>query len=246
MSEVMKKESVSYESLLAGALIRFGKVDENDMTILIDEFYAMYGIDVNKSHVFNQYINYEKGVYSVTGETELERFDSKVKLGEVQGAKVRAFIGGLSPETLVLRKVELLHGVKKDSVPKFNFEEFVAISKALNEGCLTIIWNDDVPHSDYEEIIVTQRGRVRLFMLDYCSEVEEFSKLLDESGYDSNLIYDFLMAQDLSGGVYEILNLDNFFAYCETYDRNRYASKKKDSDKKNKGVGYKKVSKDKK
>lgn len=245
MTKVIEKENISYESLLAGALIRFGKVDENDMTILIDEFYAMYGIDISKGYVFSQYFNCDKGVYSVTGDTELERLDSKVKLGEVQGNKVKSFIGCINPEVLALRKVELLCGVKKDSVQGFNFEEFVAISKAMNENYLTIIWNDDVPHNDYEEIVITQRGRVRLFMLDYCSEIEEFRKLLDESGYDSNLIYDFLMSQDLSLGVYEILNLDSFIDYCNVYDRNRYASKRI-SEGKNKGVGYKKVPKDKK
>lgn len=242
----VKKENVSYESLLAGALIRFDKVDEADMTILIDEFYAMYGIDVSKRHVFNQYITCENGVYTLVGDTPLKKFDSKVKLGEVQGEKVKSFMGCINPEVLVLRKVELLDGISKDEVPGYNLDEIVATTKALNEGYLTIVWNDDVPHDDFEQLLLTAKGRVRLFMLDYCSEIEEFTKLLDDNGYDSGLIYSFLLTQDFSFGVYEILNLDNFFNYCNTYDRNRYATKKKDSDKKGQGKGYKKVPEDKK
>lgn len=238
-----KVENISYESLLAGALIRFDKVDENDMAVLMDEFYAMYGIEIKKEHVFNQFIDYNKGVYAVVGNSELEMFDNKVKLGDVQGDKVKAFIGGVNAEVLALRKTELLGAIPKEDIKSVNFEELVSFSKVLNEGYLTIRWNDDVPHDDYEEIVMTQKGRLRLFMLDNCSEIEEFTKLLDESGYDSSLIYDFLMTQDLTNGVYEILNLDNFFRFCETYDRNRFASKK-DSD--DKGVSYKKVPKDKK
>ncbi len=246
MSNVdVKRDIVSYESLLAGALIRFGKVDENDMEILNEEFYAMCGNDINKTRIINPYIKCDKGVYTVVGDTELERFDNKVKLGEVQGEKVKSFIGCINPEVLVLRKVELLDGISKDEVSGYNLDEIVAISKAMNEGDLTIIWNNDVPHDDYEQILLTTKGRVRLFMLDYCSEIEEFRKLLDDNGYDSSLIYSFLLTQDFSLGVYEILNLDNFFDYCNTYDKNRYASSKSvDTDRS--GKGYKKVPEDKK
>lgn len=243
MTNIEEKFDVGYENLLAGALIRFGKVDENDMTVLIDEFYNMYGVDVTKTHVFNPNIVNVKETYELSGETEKEKFDSRVALDKVQGSKVKAFIGGVSPEMLALRKIELQEGIMKDSVHKYNVDEIVAISKLLNEGSLTLSWNDDCIPNDYEEIVVTQLGRVRLFSMDCTVEIEEFKKLLDENGYDSALIPDFLMAQNFRRGVYEILNLDNFFDFCNTYDRNRYASKSEGS---NKGKGYKKVPKDKK
>lgn len=241
----VKKDNVNYESLVAGALIRFDRVDEADMTVLVDEFYAMCGIDINKSYIFSQYINSDKGNYSVAGNTELERFDAKGELGKIQGDKVKSFIGCINPEVLVLRKVELLESVSKEDIQGYNFEEFVAVSKALNEGYLTMVWNDDNLPNDYEEILLTATGRVRLFMLDYCAEIEEFTKLLEDNGYDSSLIYDFLLSQDLSFGVYEILNLDNFFDFCNTYDRNRYAPKKRNNGE-DKSKGYKKVPEDKK
>lgn len=236
-----KKSEISYESLVAGALIRFDKVDETDMEVLISEAYAMYGIYVDKKNIFNPYIKSNKGSFAVAGEIEEERFDAKVKLGEIQGDKVKALVGCINPETLVLRKVELLGMINKDEVSKFNVDEIVAISKALNENLLTIRWNSDLIPNDYEEIYLTQLGRMRLFYLDYSAEIEEFEKMLGSEGYDSSLISDFLMTQNLTLGVYEVLNLDNFFNFCNTYDRNRYASKKNDN-----GTGLKKVSKDKK
>lgn len=246
MLKFNKKDKISYESLVAGALIRFDKVDLADMDVLIDEVYSMYEIDVTKKPVFNPNINFEKGLYTLVGETEEERFDAKVRLGEIQGDKVKALIGCINPDILVLRKVELCGSIDKGEVSSFNVEEIVAISKVLNEGLLSIRWNNDCIPNDYEEIYLTQLGRKRLFCLEYFAEIEEFEKLLDSEEYDSGLIQDFLMTQDLTFGVYEILNLDNFFNFCDTYDRNRYASKQEKSDKKGKGTGLKKVPKDKK
>ena len=70
----------------------------------------------------------------------------------------------------------------------------------------------------YQVVKLTKRGELYLFLIDYKDEIDVFKVLLVEHGYDSLLIDAFLITQNLSMDIKEILVLDNFREFVDNYD----------------------------
>lgn len=213
----MERMKITMENLLAGLLCKFGEVDLIDVDIVVDYCICNDIVVKRSTDDMNGLAEFvEKTSYGyLVKDDEVRR-----ALDEKQGELVRSFLEAINVEDMALKRALILGVVPVAEVAdKFNKLEVEAVDGLVQKGLLRISWNDDVPHEDYEVICLTKLGEKRLFELECFRFVEEFRQLLQSSGYDVGLMDDFLVVQDFTKGVYDILNLDNFLDFCNTYDR---------------------------
>lgn len=213
----MQKVKITFENMLAGLLLRFGKVNMTDLIVVQNDLFNRYGIlmspfAIDYRGISNHIMKVGDNYYPLEG--------SKEVLEEKQGESMKIYLEGLNVEDLVLLKIDEMDNVPEYQVANmFCEEQEKVISKLVDDLKVVYVWNNDVPYDDYQELQLTFLGRARVFEIQNSSEVEEFRQLLTSEGYDASLIPEFLRRQDFTKGVYEILNIDNFLLYCCTYDR---------------------------
>ena len=213
----MEKVKVSFENILAGLIVRFGKANVTDIKVIQDDLFSRYGV------LMSPFALDYKGIsahITKIGDNYYALDDAKKVLEEKQGDFMKQYLTNINVEDLVLLKINELGTVPEyQEGMVFSEEQEQLLPKLADELKIVYVWNNDVPYDDYQEVQLTFLGRARVFELQYSEELEEFKTLLASEGYDVSLIPDFLRVQDFTKGVYEILNLDNFLLYCCTYDR---------------------------
>ena len=231
----MKMKKVAFEELLAGAILKFGKVDSVDMALLIRGL-EKFDRDIEYvdaplyENMIKQYIQTTNGVISIKNGLSLntnvshfadDRDYSLEKLLTVtRGKIVGKYLEELNIENFVLRKVRLLSYTmpveKLNDI--FNPIELAVVIQLLENGMIGKKWNEDIPHQDFEELFITKLGRVQLFMEDYKEEIEAFATSLKSLRYNTDLLYDFLTTQDMQKSPREILNIVAFNDFGNNYD----------------------------
>ena len=215
----MEKVTVSLDNILSGLLLKFGKANVLDINVVKKDLITRYGVIVNHFDVKGLSIS-DYIVFSGDNYYPIDDEKTKIVLENTQGEFLKEYFEKLCIEDLVLSKIHMC-----EKVPEHNFgivfseKQEEVIPKLVEEFDAIYVWNDDVVYDDYRELQLTTRGEVRVFELQYSQQVEEFKKLLISSGYDANLVYDFLKTQKLDQSIYDILNLDNFLLYCIEFDR---------------------------
>lgn len=71
----------------------------------------------------------------------------------------------------------------------------------------------------YQEIRLSNLGKLRIFKIDNEKEIKRFTEMLKSMRYDINLLDDFLIKQDLDLPVWRVLDLVNLNKFCNDYDR---------------------------
>ena len=214
----MVKVKVSFENILASLILRFGKANVTDIKIIQDDLYNRYGVLMSPFAL--DYRGISNSIMKVGDNYYPLNEESKNTLEEKQGEFMKTYLESLSVEDFVLLKINELGTVSEYAMSSvFCDEQEKYISKLVEDLKVVYVWNDDVPHDDYQEVQLTFLGKARVFELQYKEQIDEFRELLISSGYDESLIPDFLRAQDFDRDVYDILNLDNFLYYCSKYDR---------------------------
>lgn len=213
----MKKVIVTFENILAGLLLRFGKASLIDIKVIQDDLFNRCGVLMSPTvldykGIHNFIMKMQDNYYPLEGSQEV--------LEDKQGEYMSSYFSNINIEDLILLKVNELGTVSEYQVSNvFCNEQEEVISKLIEDLRMVYVWNNDVPYDDYQELHLTFLGNARVFELQNNTEIEEFKQLLISEGYDASLVSEFLRVQDFSRGVYEILNLDNFLQFCYTYDR---------------------------
>lgn len=213
----MEKVKVSFENILAGLILRFGKANVTDIKVIQDDLFNRYGVlmspfALDYHGISNSIMKFGDNYYALEG--------AKALLEEKQGEFMKSYLESINVEDLVLLKINELGAVSEHVVSNvFSEEQEKTISKLVDDLKVVYVWNNDIPYDDYQEVQLTFLGRARVFELQYKEQVDEFRQLLLSEGYDVGLIPDFLRTQDFDKDVYDILNLDNFLYFCNKYDR---------------------------
>lgn len=228
----MTKEKATFNQLVSGAILKFGKVDSIDVTLL------MYGI------------NKESFVVSDESELESDYFvmaDSSLMLDEgytrnanmminntllerTQGDIVKRYLNNLNIEEFVLRKIKLL-GVgcvtADDLINSFSIVQINILKGLYKKGYIMNYVQKDSEYGDYEAIKLTKRGELYLFLIDNKNDVEKFVRKLKANGYNALLVEAYLITQELSRSSLELLTLEKFLNFCDEYGidprKNKYS-----------------------
>ena len=221
----MKKELITFEELAVLSFLKFAKLDEIDMTLLIKSISSIADIEI-KDDSSEYFITKDGNV--ILEKSYIEKFNKNVDIElfeNISGYAVQKYIGNINMREFVLRKIKLLGPgcvVKDDISNSFSIVQIRAINKLYQEKYIMDYWHKDDIYGDYEAIKLTKRGELELFLIDNQQEVSTFAKLLSHNGYNSLLIEPFLITQDLGKKSVEVLTLDNFIEFYNEYDVNPY------------------------
>ena len=219
---------VTLENLIAGAVLKFGFVDNLDMVLLMGGFkknIAYQNVDGISKYIdnVNQRISLKS---SYTLDTNISiikegNFTLRDYLTLKQGDVVKEYLENLDLKHFVLRKIKLLFSVRKESLRDlFNEVELSVLFELYNLGLIMMKGNDDIPYEDNEEIILTKQGEVELFIFDNKTSVESFVKKLNSLQYDPSLLRDFLATiPDLDSYILDNHSISEFEIFGSSYDR---------------------------
>ncbi len=138
-----KREKISYESIIAGLLLKFKLIDNVDFSLIVEDFKNLTKTDVCGSwYIFGKYVKRdENGIISLADGITLDYFIEEEnqtlaeKLLEVAGNKVSDYIKGIDIEKYKAEKGKILTDNKE---------------KVLNEANVLLI--SDI-QDDYDELI---------------------------------------------------------------------------------------------
>lgn len=226
----MEKTIINLENIIAASLLKFGRVDKTDILLIAEELLKDSSLDVEMDKI-NCYVESTDEVISLkdgldmNSFTENERLSIESILKKASKSSVTRFLDSIDIDDYVLLKMSrysVIHLEDKDKL--FSKSQVESLVRLIDEGYLWVTWNDFIPHEDYQQISLTQKGDKRVFEHVNKEELEEFKKSLNDSKYDVTLMDDFLMTQKLNRDVHTILSIDNFTRFCNDYDRALYAS----------------------
>ena len=224
----MKKETITFDELAALSFLKFVKLDENDMTLLIRSIKDIANIEI-KDDSDEYFITSDGNV--ILEKSYIEKFTRNVDIElfeNISGYITQSYILSLDMQEFVLRKIKLLGPgcvIKDDIFNSFSLIQVRAINKLYQERYIMDYCHKDETYGDYQAIKLTKRGELRLFLIDNQQEVSMFAQHLKDNGYNNMLIESFLITQDLEKKTKEILTLDNFITFCNEFDLNPYIEK---------------------
>lgn len=225
----MKKKKVTFNELIAGALLKFGKVDSVDITLLMNGISSVADVVNNDRDCMENYFIVSDGSV-LLNDSYIKRMYkgiNNVSLERMQGSVVKECLDNLDIEIFTLRKVGLLkNGLapRDDVIHVFSVLQLYALKKLYQEGYVMDYWQDDSIYDDYLAITLTKRGMLQLFLLDNKKAIDRFASMLSNKSYNALLIQAFLITQNLDKHPVDILTLDNFMKFCNEFDLCPYAS----------------------
>ena len=216
----MNNKTITYEQLLAGALLKFNIVNTLDIVLLIGGInYYGYGnikyID-KEPEIINNYTTYKDSYISIKNEyTKDETTKSNIKklLNKLQGSTVKSYLNTIDEEDFVLKKLSI--STNKNIYTK---RELEIIKTLINQGMINVKSYKDTSNQTKNEIYLTRYGKTRLFMNQYKNQIINFITKIESYGYDSDIIFEYLLTQDLESNINDILSVDSLIRFSNMYN----------------------------
>lgn len=226
----MKKTILDTEQMIAAALLlNFDNISSIDISLLIEDFLRKnpgYEFSDVNSEYLNKYIKSENNKISLKNELNMDSYipentsNLQTRLQQIAGTHIRKYLKNFDMEEFMLRKIKYYSGIEVDSFDRLLCKkQQEELNKLDDKGYLTAYWKEDSIYDDYKVIDLSDYGRLRLFKLDYPIELQRFIEELKSLRYDTSILDDFLLKQDLQLPIWKILNTKNLEEFCNEYDR---------------------------
>ncbi len=225
----MAKTILYTEQLIAGALLNFERVSSLDISLLTKDFLKRcpdYELSDMELDYLKDYVEVEGSNISLKNGLNLNSYvpqnesNLRKRLEQIAGARIRKYFQEFNIEEFMLRKIEHYANIREDNVDSiFCKAQQDELKKLYEKGYLTTTWQDDAIYNDYREIKLSCFGKLKLFKIDNAEEIKRFIEILKSMRYDTNLLDDFLIKQDLDMPVWSVLDLVKLNEFCSCYDR---------------------------
>ena len=225
----MVKTKLKTEQLVAGALLSFESVSSTDISLLVEDFLKKntgYDLQSLGFDSLGDFITYEDGKISLKQGLTLDSYvpqnnsTLRKRFEQIAGRRIREYFAGFDMEEYLLRKVEHFSSIPKENNSKeFCKTQQEQLKKLEEDGYLITAWQKEAIYDDYPVLKLTDRGRVRLFRADNEKEINSFLEIMRAMRYDTSLLDDFLLKQDLDLPPWSVLDLIKLDEFCKEYDR---------------------------
>lgn len=231
----MVKTKLGIEQIIAGALLLgFDRVSNVDITLLSEDFLRKnpnYSLDGENPGYINKYITVKNGNILLEDGLDMDSYipenesSLRKRLEQIAGACIREYLETFNMEEYVLRKINSHYELSEGDIERLYCKRHQEEIKKLEEkGYITRFWEDGFCYDDEKITKLSDSGRVALFKLNNADEIERFTEELKILRYDTSLLDDFLLKQDLEFPVWNILSIENLEQFCKDYDRSITAS----------------------
>ncbi len=197
----MKKDKITFNELLIGALINLKQVDVLDMVILIDKVSYMY--EDSKLGFIKRYITVSDGIIYL--KQVVDRMTLEDMMNLEQGENVRLLFRELNRELFVLKKIKLLTDERfKKYYYAFGAEELAIINELYQKG-MVVLSNTSVGKYD-----LTKKGEVAYFMDEFEEDIQKFVYELNLRNMNALFLEEYLNTVDLNDRVRYILDRERY------------------------------------
>jgi len=221
----MKKEKITFDQLAAGSLLKFGKLESTDMSLLIKEISKFADVELPEDINFEKYILMSDGSILLNEKYVYNFYSNGMYcnlMNMVQDTAVEEYFSNLNVSDFVLRKINMvgLGLVIKDGLRDiFSKRQIEELDGLYEKNYIENYMQKDVIYGDYEAIKVTQEGKLKLFYIEHSKKMEDFLNLLRDAGIADEIIEEYFLGQDFdSMSCDEILAIDNFGDFYSNYN----------------------------
>jgi len=221
-------KEVTMEQLLAGAILRFKKVDQLDLTLLI-EVLKESKIRINQESDINtdflDYIEVNGGVYSLRSgfkmDTEIaDNYTVQHEIENIATTEVLNVLFNMDVDLFTLRKISALNPKVKAIGALFNDREKESIAKLKSKFMVSEYWSGPTVCDEELTLYVTKKGQVTLFMHDNPEFMAQITEIFNSLRFDISLLPMYLERKNL-----DVMNLKvdmdfikDFTAFCSEQD----------------------------
>lgn len=227
-----EKRTMSCEQFYAGALLKFGWLDNCDMAILLDDIFnhsdiTYTGTGKRSLEIF-KYMGSEinEGITALIPKYTLDtKVGSKAfgvitlrrKLELMMNDTTEEYYNSIDLFWFVLKKIKyLLMSIGKCSLEDFNPLEQDVIFKLLNQGLLT----KETSEGEEFDINITNFGKLYLFKKENKNVLEQFKMTIMSLGYKEDDLDRYLLAQNLDRNANVILDIEKFKLFYQSLTPN--------------------------
>ncbi len=225
----MSKTKLKMEQIVAGALQVFKSLSTTDIMMLVVDFKRKHSdfkiVDIGFTNLA-PYIKNENGRITLKDDMTLDTYlpnnhsTLRKRLTEIAGKTISSHFKSFNVSEFILRKINELEFVKKDELKNsFVADRKADVEKMEEDGLISTSWHKAAIYDDYEVFVLSDKGKVLLFKQENAEELERFKEMLKSMRYDTSLLDDFLVKQDLSRPAWQVLNIANLESFCNEYDR---------------------------
>lgn len=217
---VIMMDKVMFESILAGGILKFGKVDSADMSLIVKDIDKVFEVELDKESM-DKYVVISNGDILLS-----DKYMDKVyaninsrKLEELSVGMLERYFANLDMMNFVLRKVNFLgegNIPKDDLIYNFSVVQLCELKNLYNEGYVEDYMQEDCMYGNYCAIRVSKLGLVKLFMDDNQKDIDNFYKNILVNDLDVQFIQDYLMNINLEDDLNSILDVDKYLVYVDT------------------------------
>lgn len=208
----MKKTLLQMEQIVAGALLKnFDTISSLDLALLSKNFTTNnpgYELSDFSLNTLNKYLDIKD--YKVMLKNGLTLPTLKKELETVAGPHVIKYFSSFDTKKYVLRKIGYNQFSNYDLDRLFCESQLEEIKKLEKEGIIR-----SFSENNYIVTELSNYGKLELFKLEHSDEIQKFKNELDYLKYDTKIIDNFLLAQDLSLPTEDILTIDNMDNYLK-------------------------------
>lgn len=219
MSEINNK-TINSEQLYAGALLKFGWLDNIDMVIILDSIknhsvIKYIGTENRRSEIY-KYMQIANGITALYPNYTLDtKVGSKVygvitlrrKLELMMNDTTEEYYNSIDLFWFVLKKVSYMVSINRTcDIEAFNPLEQNIIFDLLNQGLLT----KETSEEEEFDINITNFGKLYLFKKENKNVLEQFKMTIMSLGYKEDDLDRYLLAQNLDRNANVILDIEQF------------------------------------
>lgn len=217
------ENKVMFDRLVAGTILKFGKVDSADITLIVKDIDSVFEVDIDKEDISKYFVmrngnillneDYVNYIYKNINNFLLEKMSVNM---------IARYFDNLDIENFVLRKINLLglgYIPKDDLIHNFSVIQLHALKNLYEKGYVLDYLHKDLIYGDYCAVKISKIGIIKLFVDDNYMMVNRFYKTLIDLKIDVSMLDNYLMSVNLNVDIMDILDTDNYLDFCENYDK---------------------------
>ena len=214
---------ITKEQIIAGALInKFNRITNLDFDIIVKKLKEKYNnVEIsNKMSGLEEYIEIKKDSVYINNETDLDRvvINPNTTLENycynIAGKKVIDFFKNYTMDYHILNKIELLSPLDNDTISfYFSKKELKILKEKIKNGCIEILWVEDVPFMSYQLMSLSKKGHLEIYKKEHEKEVNDFIKVMKTLRCNPTILDEYLL--ETYNKSWNPLNINCIYDYCK-------------------------------
>lgn len=213
---------VMLETIIAGGILKFGKVDSADISLIVKDIDRLFEVDIDRESM-DKYVVISNGDILLSDKYMDEIYGNinNRKLEELSVGMIERYFDSMDVRDFVLRKVKFLGDgniPRDDLIHNFSVIQLCQLWNLYNEGYVEDYIHEDCIYGNYCAVRVSKLGLVKLYMDENRIEIDIFYKNILINDGDVQFVQEYLMNMDLDEDIDSILDVARYLCFVESLE----------------------------